>query len=269
MESLPSRNRPLRSREPSRSRERTFRAKSDWYWRIGARDRIAVELRSPQVAQAAHHELVAGLYCLAVAEALARHLKRQLPAVAAVGSDDGVYVIMSDVAARWEVPVREIGVKAGELRPKAFSCELPEAYPVRVLTPSTAEEPSPVRDTVMHPNHGPAPKTAQAAQNADDQEFKGDKQLLVLNDPGGIWEKHNDWLVELDEPVCVKTLDSKQEVVPLKRASGGEKSGQWVSVNKDQTPLKLARARGCLGEHLKKDDSVAIDVELLDSPDEP
>jgi hypothetical protein len=104
------------------------------------------------------------------------------------------------------------------------------------------------------------------AQDVDDQEFKGDKQLLVLKDNGGIWEKHNDWLVELDEPVCVKTLDSKQEVVPLKRASGGKSSGQWVSVNKDQRPLKLAQARDYLGKRLKNEDSAAINVELLDCP---
>ena len=216
-----------------------------------------------------HHERVAGLYCLAVAEALARHCESPLPAVAAVGRDDGVYVILSDVAASWEVPVQGIGIKDGELRPHAaFLCELPIIYPVRVLTPSMADEAPSVGDTVVHPIPGLARKSAQAAQDSDELGFKGDRQLLVLSDNGGIWEKHNNWLVELDEPVCVKTLDFNNEVVRLKWGSGREKSGQWTSATMDQTPLRLARARGYLKKHLKAADSVAIEVELLDCPDE-
>jgi len=263
VESLPPRKRPLRSLE------KTFRAKSDWYWRIGAREGVADALQV-QVDLETHHERVAGLYCLAIAEALARHRESPLPVVAAVGSDDGVYVILSNVAASWEVPLRGIGVKAGQLRPQAaFACKLPRIYPVRVLTPSTADEASSVCDTAMHPIPGPARKTAQAARDTDALEFNSDRQLMVLSDNGGIWEKHNDWLVELDQPVCVKTLDSEQEVVRLNGGSGGGKSGQWVSVKKDQTPLKLARARGYLGKHLKKADSVAIEVELLECSEVP
>ena len=263
VESLPSRNRPLRSPE------KTFRAKSDWYWRIGARERVADALQA-QVNLETHHERVAGLYCLAIAENLARHLESPLPTVAAVGGDDGVYVIMSDVAANWEVPVRDIGVRSGGLRPQAaFSSELPQVYPVRILTPAMSDKRSSVDDLDKHPIPGLEPETVRVVNDSDDMEFKGDRQLLVLSDNGGIWETQNDWLVDLDEPVCLKTLDSKQEVVILKRASGGLNSGQWVSVNKNQTPLELAKARGYQGKHLKKDDSVAIDVELLDCSDEP
>ncbi len=86
-------------------------------------------------------------------------------------------------------------------------------------------------------------RASETAQDDDDPELKGDRRLLVLNDDGGIWQKHNEWLVGLEETTWVITLDSKQEVIPIKRATGGQISGQWVSVSADQTPLRLARAR--------------------------
>ncbi len=142
--SLPSHKRPFKTPE------KTFGAKSDWYWRIGARDRVAVALKA-RVSAETHHDRVAGLYCLAVAEALACHLTGPGPGVAAVGRKDGVYVIMSDVAAGWEAHVRDVGIRGGELRSQtAYPCSYPEVYPLRILTSSVANESSLVSDRVVH-----------------------------------------------------------------------------------------------------------------------
>jgi hypothetical protein len=63
---LPSRKRPLITDN------QTFRAKSGWYWHIGAWQRVTEFLDSPGVALQTHHERVAGLNCLAVAELVPR-----------------------------------------------------------------------------------------------------------------------------------------------------------------------------------------------------
>lgn len=241
---LPSKNRPLRTDR------KTFRAKSDWYWRIGARERIAKALHSTQVENETHHERVAALYCLAVAGALAHHLKEP-PKVAAIGGDDGVYVILPDVHGEWEAPLRNVGIQGGDLHPREFSVQTPEVVPVNLLPTPTPDEPT--EDPEF--------------SGADDLEFKGDRQKLVLTDNGGFWQKHNDWLVDLDEPVCVKTVDQNQ-IVRLKLAVNGRSSGQWVSVEEGTRSLPLAQARGFTGEHLSREESVAIEVELVECQDQ-
>ena len=151
----------------------------------------------------------------------------------------------------------------------AYPCSYPEVYPLRIRRRRLPTSVARVRQGRAFGARSDIWRASETAQDDDDPELKGDRRLLVLNDDGGIWQKHNEWLVGLEETTWVITLDSKQEVIPIKRATGGQISGQWVSVSADQTPLRLARARGYCGVHLKKSDSVGINVELLDRRDEP
>jgi hypothetical protein len=231
---LPSRKRPLITAD------QTFRAKSDWYWHIGAARRVAELLQSREVAQETHHERVAALYCLAVAERLGCQLRGE-GGVAAVGDTSGVYVIPAAVASDWLPPLREVGLFRGELAPQ-------QTFTARVVAVS---EVAPV--TVSGDSDAGPP---EASDTAD----KGDDQLLVLTDNGGFWESKNDWLAGLEGPVALQALDQEGATIRLIRADGAV---MWKSESKNQTPLKLARSRGFSGKRLTTRCAIAIPVRLL------
>jgi hypothetical protein len=213
------------------------RAKSDWYWQLGAGRWVAEEaLRCPAVARETHHERVAGLYCLAVANLLAA----ATPHVAAVGGDDGVYVIPSVIDRGWEADVERVGVRAGVLEPQDQSA---------FVTAGAAS-------SVAVSNALPAsePDETDAAEN-------GDAAVLILTDNGGVWTKHNDWLDGMDSEVVVRADDG--EVIRLRVGNRPDRA-QWVAANGEQTPLRLARQRGFDGEHLSKDRAWEIPVEVIE-----
>lgn len=239
VDTLPSRKRPRRLSQGGR----WIRAKSDWYWQLGAGRWVAEELGCPAVATLLHHELVAGLYCLAVARRLSAHLP-DAPAVAAVGSPDGVYVIPSVVDRGWQDGLRGVGVHAGALRPQdqARFVAAPSTPPMVVANPS--------------------PDAGMEGDDPDEAE-KGDAATLILTDNGGIWEQHNDWLVGLTSPVHVRALDGHGQTIRIEQAGG---VGQWRVEEFEHRPRQLATLRGFQGLHLSADVAWAIPVMVVEPP---
>lgn len=115
---LPSRKRPKVDRNG-----RTVRAKSDWYWSLGAGRRIADILSAPSVSLERDHERVAGLYCLSVAVALSGRGSATSGAVTA-GDRDGIYALPDRVDSSWARDVAGF-VFSGSLR---GTCETTVRY---------------------------------------------------------------------------------------------------------------------------------------------
>ena len=220
------------------------RAKSDWYWQLGAGTWVAKEVLScVTVARELHHERVAGLYCLAVANRLAVH-REDTSAAVAVGSVDGVYVLPAVVDRAWEKAlIDQVGIHAGELLPRDQSAYLIAPGPVPFeVAGSAVEQEHPVPDDT---------------DNAE----RDDSAILILNDNGGIWERQNDWLTGLEPPVCVKCVDGDEETVRLEKAGG---AGQWMASDKENKPRQLAARRGFNEPHLSKSRAWAVPVVLVD-----
>jgi hypothetical protein len=237
--SLPSRKRPRRLRQKGP----WVRAKSDWYWQLGAGRWVAEEMACPTVASQTHHERVAGLYCLAVARRMSAH-RPEVPTVAAVGGPDGVYVVPSVVDRGWEHGLRRVGVHAGALLPQdqaRFVAALRERPAVAASGP---------------PNTGSQEIDSDAVE-------KGDVATLILNDNGGIWEKHNDWLIGLPSPVYVRTEDEHRQTIRIEQAKG---VGQWRVEDKPHRPKQLASLRRFEGLHLRRDTAWVIPISLIDCP---
>jgi hypothetical protein len=105
--SLPSR------RQPKSVGGTRIRAKSDWYWRLGAGQYVAQLLDDASIAAEVNHERVAGLFALALAWAMAHDAGGS---VAALGDANGVYVVPSDIDETWREDVGRVGVVHGEIR---------------------------------------------------------------------------------------------------------------------------------------------------------
>jgi hypothetical protein len=227
---LPSRRRALRL--PIEGAV-AVRAKSDWYWQIGAGAWIADQVFGgcEDIRTERDHERVAGLYCLAVAEQIRMDPRR----VVTCGSPDGVYVFLSAVHPGWQ-PENFPGVVSGQVTsPPALEAAAPHCEPE-------------VFEFVLHPSGLHAPSTggqqpgvvSSAAEPGDDED---DGLVLVLQDPGGIWTQHNRWLVDLESIVALETLDDWREIILLKR-SRREDGTQWISLSARQTPSQLVQRRG-------------------------
>jgi hypothetical protein len=92
---------------------RLYRAKSDYYWSIGARATVATVLGCPAVANVLHHEQEASLYALAVATALAQpglHGSHVFCIGKQSGNDGGVYHLLGPIHASWAAENRRIGL---------------------------------------------------------------------------------------------------------------------------------------------------------------
>ena len=174
--------------------------------------------------------------------AVARLLAAPTPRVVAVGGEDGVYVIPSVIDRSWEADVRRVGVRTGVPDPRDQSAFVAAAAVSTVVVSNAAADPGP-----------------DVAGEADDAE-KGDAAVLILNDNGGVWTKHNDWLDGLEPEVVVQAADG--EVIRL-RVGNRPDQAQWVAVNDGQTPLALAQQRGFSGSHLSKSCAWAIPVEVV------
>jgi hypothetical protein len=93
----------------------------------------------------------------------------------------------------------------------------------------------------------------------EDEELvgSGDITSLLLNDNGGVWQRHNDWVEGIAGPVqirCIKT-DAPIELARARAVA------QWTS---SPTPLALARRHDFDHAHLSCEHSVAFDVEILE-----
>ncbi len=232
-------------KRPRRLREggSWVRAKSDWYWQLGAGRWVAEEMACPAVTPETHHERVAGLYCLAVARRLSAH-RQEVPTVAAVGGPNGVYVVPSVVDHGWEDGLRRVGVHAGDLLPQD------QARFVAALRTPPAVAAS-----------GPSETGTQGIDS--DAAEKGDAATLILTDNGGIWEQHNDWLVGLTSPVYVRTEDEHSQTIRIEQAGG---VGQWRVEDVGHRPKQLASLRGFQSLHLSRDAAWAIPVIVIDVP---
>lgn len=105
--SLPSR------RQPKSVGGTRIRAKSDWYWRLGAGQYVAQLLDDASIAAEVNHERVAGLFALALAWAMAHDAGGS---VAALGDANGVYVVPSEIDETWREDVGRVGVVHGDIR---------------------------------------------------------------------------------------------------------------------------------------------------------
>lgn len=244
---LPSRKRPRRitiATDAYGADDSPFvKAKSDWYWQVGACRWIAEEaLCCPSVVRETHHERIAGLYCLAVAKLLSADPGR----VVAVGADDGVYVIPAAVDQSWKVGLNRVGILRGTLAPADHT-----GFLLATNVPAVTVANIAVGDDVV---------------NGDgDESEKGDETDLILNDPGGIWVKQNDWLECLEPPVIIQALDMLEG--PFSLRLGNRPDGTlWCPDAKEHTTLKLARRRpGFNGKHLAKTNAFKIPVKVLSS----
>jgi len=241
IETLPSRKRPRRitasTTVHSEANTPFVRAKSDWYWQLGAGQWIAQQaLDCKSVGRETNHERVAGLYCLAVAKLLSEAPQN----VVAVGADDGVYVIPAVVDNSWENGLNRIGILRGTLAPTDQ-----KQYALAMSFPPVAVENSPTCD------------------ESDDAE-KGDETILILNDDGGVWVQHNDWLEGLEPIVVVQALDEHGERIRLQQ-SAREDGTQWCPQSTEHKTLQLAKRRGFNGDHLSKENAYAIPIAVISS----
>lgn len=99
---------------PSRARPKSLdgariRAKSDWYWHLGAGAYTARVLGNASIATEKNHERRAALFTLALASALVNKVGCG-NAVVALGDADGVYAVPSDIHETWAADVRRVGV---------------------------------------------------------------------------------------------------------------------------------------------------------------
>lgn len=239
-ESLPSRKRPLVPPRTARS-ERAIRAKSDFYWRVGGNRQCASILKSPKIARERNHENVAGLYCLAVASSLSSGR-----ALACGDATTGVYVFPDAVDGEWLDDLKSVGITSGEATEIVRSSTTEDFATWSRATSGLAE---------ATPDSTGGPESFEDLD--DNLATSGDCQSLLLNDNGGIWEKHNDWLEGLDGPVRVRCKASGVKVT-LKRAKS---LTQWTS---DPKALPIARSHGFEQPNLSSMRSIAIDIEILE-----
>lgn len=239
---LPSRRRPLLP-PPGAHQERAIRAKSDFYWRVGGNHQCADMLRSRRIASERNHENVAGLYCLCVAASLAKG-----QAISCGDRANGVYVFPSRVHSDWLQNRADLRVQFGE-------CAIIDR----------TEDPTALSTWVFPDirNGGLNEAPADQMNNVDalDEEVasNGDIETLVLNDNGGIWQKHNDWLEGVAGPVEIKCTGRYMKVT-LSRSQIPD-STQWRA---NPTPLTIAKFYGFQSIHFSSTNPVVIQIQILE-----
>ena len=242
---LPSRKYPLLPPNNAEN-ENAIRTKSDFYWQAGGNQICSDFLKHPQTAKERHHENIAGLYCLTVATAIISG--REL----VVGSaDDGVYVFPNCIHSDWHSDLESAKLLSGK-----FSAMPPLIRPYdftqwkRRATPQQCEQ----RDLAIPEEY-----------ESDLQEAcKGDSTILLLNDNGGVHQKHNPWLTDLDTPVTIRLVE-KNLTATLERANGSSYSKHWKinSKNKRRKANGIAQLYGLDVRHLSNESHIAIEIEIL------
>ena len=236
-EELPSRKRPLVP-PTGQSNGRAIRAKSDFYWLTGGNRLCAAILNDEKVAKERNHENVAGLYCLAVAEAIGSG-----NAISCGESQTGVYVFPNRIESDWHSDLLTAGIVSGDL-----------------MTADNVVPPISLDDWG---------RTSTVSLNDASQIFADDAigenlasesniEVLLLNDNGGIWNRLNDWLEGVDGPVRLQCTDGNT-VIQLEKASGN--NGQWKSEPKT---ISLARLHGFEGQHLSNKHCIAMEIKVLE-----
>lgn len=218
-----------------------IRAKSDYYWHAGAGAVAASILGQADVGKVSHHELTAGLWCLA----LARGLANAELGVTALGDDRGVYLVPKRLDETWRQDVERVGVAWGD--PAWGRAEQAEDTAIPgTSVPVLAGEASPESDMA----------------NAELAVERGEILTLILTDNGGLHLPDNAWLGELELPIQVRTLGES----PV-RATIFPQQIPTAPYRIEPTTLTLARHQGFEGKHLSRANPHAIDV--LPCEDEP
>jgi len=239
VDQLPSRKRPLIPPKDQPD-ERVIGAKSDFYWRVGANEKCGVILESPAVAHERHHENVAGLYCLAVSSSISRR-----NAVSFGDKASGVYVFPNEIDSSWLSDLKSVDLVAGNIKP------VDRNSPRTSFEAWNRPRPPVEKESIDIEAHG------SCIQDGDDEVLDSDFRMLLLNDNGGIWEKHNDWLEDAVGPVRLRCITTDAQIT-LERAGG---LGQWRS---KPTPLSLARVDGFGESHLSNKDAFSKCIQILD-----
>jgi len=128
---LPTRKVPLRLADGTR-----VRAKSDWYWRLGAAAIAAEILEAPSIREERHHERVAGLWCLALARQLEKGTESGA-GIALLGDADGTYLV-GDVDPSWIADVERVGVRWGAVHQTVHKIRVVAATPEETIDLSAA-----------------------------------------------------------------------------------------------------------------------------------
>ena len=239
---LPARSRPLVPPTGNRS-SKAIRAKSDFYWRTCGAFFCSELLESESIAAELDHERVASLYCLAVAKSITTNNYCSCGRMT-----DGVYLFPAEIHPDWKVDVQSVGVVAGQLRAKLHDGKAMDFSKWKFAMKAAS--------TTKNDDRKTAYKLADELEN--ELACKGDNDYLLLNDNGGVWEAHNDWLSDMEAPVRAVSL-TNGEKLELKRAQGD--GGQWCC---KPPPNKLAASHGLDVSHLSKKNCVSIPIKVDD-----
>ncbi|MEI8211935.1 MAG: hypothetical protein WCI02_07285 [Planctomycetota bacterium] len=238
---LPSRKRPLVP--PSgQANEGAIRAKSDFYWRIGGNRQCESMLDCTGIAEERDHERVAALYCLAVAVSLANG-----QATAVGKKDSGVYVFPKVFHQDWIEDIKSIGVIGNDPL---------ELMDVANTDCFTKWQPAHVATTV--PANG-STNLEEENDNASDPEQRGDVGWLLLNDNGGVHEKHNLWLTNFTNCVQVRLIKRNLEATLIKANS----PTQWKIDSNSDKALGIAKQYGFVFDHLSNANAFSIEFEVV------
>jgi len=192
---------------PSRKRARlvdgrSVRAKTDWYWRIGAGQSIAEALGCSAVASELDHERVAALTCLALAKQLVGASVDGSRAIA-LGDENGIYLASAQHDRSWSEDLLPVGLRSGAPAPGSRSAIATREFrQMEIATPAEYD-------------------------GLDADSDRGDDVDLLLCDAGGAWVQHNPWLADLDKPLTVEVIDQPSLVLRLEPAAQHSRSGQW------------------------------------------
>jgi len=217
---------------PSRSSARavggfTLRAKSDWYWHLGAGAHAARVLGDPSIAGERNHERVAGLFSLALALALADDAADG-SSVVALGDSKGIYLAPANIDKTWEADVRRVGVHHGQA---TFGAQ----------------------ETVPLVRQEEANELAVAGTSVGLSAGDADVVTVVLNDNGGLNLAANPWLEEVELPCRLAGPDGI--ALQVTEAFSGRDDQYRIA----PTALSLARKLGFDGGHLSKENSRAFE----------
>ncbi len=242
---LPSRKRPLVP--PSEDKgEAAIRAKSDFYWHAGAKQVCSEILQCPKIALEKHHENVAALYCLTVAAEI-----RGGRELVMGRTNDGVYVFPNQIHSDWHNDLEKSRIVAGKVS------DLPEsthAYDYSLWK----------RRPVAERYNENSEATSMECESDMIEACNDDSTILILNDNGGVHEKHNAWLDGAHEPVRIRLVE-QDRTASLQRFANHTNSRQW-KIKCDGTKLKahgIAKLYGLDVAHLSNKEHIAIEVEIV------
>lgn len=238
---LPSRKRPLVP--PSEQKQKSaIRAKSDFYWRIGGNKQCESILECIGISEERDHERVAALYCLAVAVSLSNGR-----ATAVGKKESGVYVFPQRFHKDWIEDIKSIGVMGND------PLELMDVANTDCFTNWKSAH---VATTV--PANG-STNLEEENDNASDPEQPGDVGWLLLNDNGGVHEKHNSWLTNFSSCVQVRLIKRNLEATLIKANS----PRQWKIDSKSDKALGIAKQYGFVFDHLSNANALSIEFEVV------